>query len=189
MKTTLSELECAVLGVVWQRGRCSAYAVAKEFAPVSSGWSASAGSIYPLLGKLHTLGLISFTEQVWGKGRKRLYELSPAGRSALKKWLLDLAEWTGAVPADPIRTRSFFLGALGTTKDRLRFFDRSILCTRQALQDIALVQAATTGPGAKYELLGLAGARLQLNAKLEWLNQARSAIAQNVTADDEGAKD
>src|SRR3712207_7587532 len=46
----------SVLGVVSRRGPCSAYAVQANFELVSAGWSASPGSVYPLMRKLAALG-------------------------------------------------------------------------------------------------------------------------------------
>jgi PadR family transcriptional regulator len=71
-KRALTELESCVLGVVWQRGPCTAYTVRREH------WSSSAGSIYPVLARLESLGLIDGEEASWGAGTKKHYRATAA---------------------------------------------------------------------------------------------------------------
>ena len=67
-----TELEAAVLGVIWQQGPCTAYAIRREFQTSDSPrWSGSAGATYPLLRRLEKLELIKSTENRRGKRKQR----------------------------------------------------------------------------------------------------------------------
>ena len=49
-RTDTTELEAAVLGVVWQDGPCTPYAIRQHFLESPAPrWSGSAGAIYPLV--------------------------------------------------------------------------------------------------------------------------------------------
>ena len=108
-----TELEGCVLGIVWERGPCTAYVIRTVFLEsLSPYWSGSAGSIYPLVARLEARGLVAArVEPRGGRSRKEL-SITPEGVAALHAWLRPLPEWTGSVPVDPVRTRMFFLGAL-----------------------------------------------------------------------------
>ncbi len=172
----MSELECAVLGVIWQRGPCSAYVVRKEFEPVSSGWSGSTGSIYPLIARLLTLGLLSAHDESWGSRKKKLLKLTRKGHTRLRAWIKDVPDWAGNPAADPIRTRSFFLGALANVDDRVAFAESALAHTQQALEDLKAYRDSVDERTASYERLALLGAVGQLQAKSRWLQQVIDAI-------------
>lgn len=168
----LTELENCVLGVVWQRGPCTAYTVRREFTMSnSSHWSSSAGSIYPLLGRLEALGLIEAEEASWGAGTKKRYRVTAAGTALLKEWIgPPLAEWTGAATFDPIRTRMYFLGAL-TPARRRRFVDEAERLTRAELERFERSpHMQVTDPHERLASLGLMH---ELEGRLRWLEAVR----------------
>jgi PadR family transcriptional regulator AphA len=51
-------------------------------------WAASYGQIYPELRRLEEEGLIAGASEPRGERKRRVYRLTPAGRRALRKWLL-----------------------------------------------------------------------------------------------------
>jgi PadR family transcriptional regulator, regulatory protein AphA len=51
-------------------------------------WAASYGQIYPELRRLEGKGLIEGEDSPTGGRRRRVYKLTPAGRTALVEWLL-----------------------------------------------------------------------------------------------------
>jgi DNA-binding PadR family transcriptional regulator len=73
------------------------YEIARNFDQVLSHfWHASHQQIYRELARMHSDGYVVFrTVAQSGKPEKKLYSLTKAGRSALKKWV--------AVPTDPPR--------------------------------------------------------------------------------------
>lgn len=171
----LTELESCVLGVVWQRGPCTAYTVRREFtASNSSHWSSSAGSIYPVLSRLEALGLIAAEEASWGAGSKKQYRATAAGIASLRTWIgPPLADWTGAATFDPIRTRMYFLGAL-TPARRRRFVEEAERITRAELERYHASPHLTTGDD--YERLASRGVVYELEARLKWLREVGKAI-------------
>jgi DNA-binding PadR family transcriptional regulator len=130
-----SELECFVLGLVWQLGPCSPYDLRRHTrSSPSSQWSASAGAIYPLIGRLHRAGLLNAKDRTTGKRRRREYTITPAGLKALRAWIgPPLAPEAITVAYDPLRSRARFLGALPTAA-RQKWCDA-------ALQGLAEVEA------------------------------------------------
>ncbi len=173
----LTELEGTVLGIVWRRGPCSPYAVKREFElSPSASWSASAGAIYPLIGKLERLGLLEARKEAWGAREKKLVNLSPAGEAELTVWLSSLPEWTGRVTPDPIRTRAYFLDLLRDQKEQLKFLaaaeENSRLAARQLEKQIEALDS-------RYERLATLGSLLQVKARLRWIRMLRRELLQS----------
>jgi len=109
-----SELESFVLGLLWQIGPSSPYDLRRHMlASPSTQWSASAGAIYPLMRRLESVGLLSSAHAQNGKRERRVYSITPPGKSALKQWIgPPLAADAVSVMYDPMRSRARFLGAL-----------------------------------------------------------------------------
>lgn len=172
----LTELESCVLGVVWLRGPCTAYAVRREFASSETPhWSASAGSIYPVLDRLETLGAVTAESGAWGQGRRKHYQITPSGLESLRAWIgPPLAAGAAAPTFDPIRTRMFFLEALPPSK-RLRYIDEAIEATRQALD--GLEKSRAEKPADDMDALASLGTIFQLQARVAWLRRVRRAVA------------
>jgi len=55
-------------------------------------WGASFGQIYPELERLRGAGLVELDADDKGDGPRRAHRLTPAGRVALRRWLVDDAE-------------------------------------------------------------------------------------------------
>jgi PadR family transcriptional regulator, regulatory protein AphA len=51
-------------------------------------WRASYGQIYPELGSLERAGLVVSRDEPYGRRRRRVYDITPAGERALAEWLL-----------------------------------------------------------------------------------------------------
>lgn len=173
----LTELESCVLGVVGQRGPCTAYAVRREFTISSSShWSSSAGSIYPVLARLEALGLIAAEEASWGAGSKRRYRATPAGITSLKRWIgPPLPEWTAAATFDPIRTRMHFLGTL-TPARRRRFLVEAERITRAELERLQNGPHLETADDA-WERLASLGTVYVLEGRLRWLLEVKKEMS------------
>ena len=109
-----SELEGFVLGLVWQLGPASAYEIRRHMqTSPSTQWSASAGSIYPLMRRLERAGLLKSRERSGGGRGGREYTITAKGQSALREWVgPPLGAAVVTVAHDPLRSRARFLGAL-----------------------------------------------------------------------------
>jgi PadR family transcriptional regulator, regulatory protein AphA len=55
-------------------------------------WKESFGSIYPVLARLEGEGLVAVREESAAGRRRRLYGLTPQGRAALRRWLVEPVE-------------------------------------------------------------------------------------------------
>ena len=109
-----SELEYLILAMVGE-GVNSGYAMRKEMNRMRGGrWSAESGSVYRVLRRLETDGLVKEARRVGVPNRERTeYELNRAGEALLNSWLTFPPDRTElGFMVDPIRTRSFFLDRL-----------------------------------------------------------------------------
>lgn len=171
MAAALTELDHTILAIVWDRGPCSAYVVRKEFEhSASTTWSSSAGSVYPAIKRLTEKELLRSDASADRRGTQ-LLTVTPKAKRALRRWISHLSPDIGRSTADPIRTRAQFLTLL-PAKERKAFVELAIARTRQGL-DIAeeqIGEAVRFNRGQREALIvGLAGVRLELFARLAWL--------------------
>ncbi len=155
---SLSELECFVLGLVWQLGPCSPYEVRRHMQESpSTQWSASAGAIYPLMRRLEKRGLLVARSERTGKRRRREYRVTERGESALKGWIgPPFAPEAISVAHDPLRTRARFLHLLPAgeraawfraAREALDEVERRVLAWHEAHKDLSAA-ALLTASGA-----------------------------------------
>jgi DNA-binding PadR family transcriptional regulator len=169
--TGLTEVEGCALGVVWQRGPCTAYEVRMEFAVSSTPrWSASAGSIYPALKRLLARRLVEAESEDWGPRSKTRFAITARGRAQLQRWIGPPFGGVLAGPTfDPIRTRSCFLGAMARPQ-RARFVNQARRETRSALE-VLRGEAALPYDEGDFEAMSLRGSVLELEARMRWLDE------------------
>ena len=175
----LSELEGVSLGIVCKQQPCTAYRVRGELrdAP-SSHWHASAGSVYPLLTRLESEGLLTTTiDKNDGRGRK-LLKISAKGRKALSSWVKSGAdpELISSV-TDPVRSRAFFLDVLDSSQ-RKELLDGMIVQMQHYLQQTRTHLEDQADKGDLYDYFGSLGAVRIAEARLDWLHHIRKRIHQ-----------
>ena len=119
-RATRSELECFVIGLVWQLGPCSPYDVRRHMrASPSTQWSASAGAIYPLMRRLERERLLRSQSSAKGKRARRIYTVTPSGMRILRAWIgPPIGADALTVSHDPLRSRARFLAALTPAQRR-----------------------------------------------------------------------
>jgi PadR family transcriptional regulator AphA len=168
----LTELEGCVLGLFWERGPCTPYAIRKEFlASLSPYWSGSAGAIYPLIERLDRRRLIRAASGAQGPRRSKHYSLTPAGRQALRRWLgPPLTETTLGIPPDPLRTRMQFLGALPHPR-KMSLLREAEAGLRMHVSRVEENCERSRRAGETYEWLIARGAARMLRARLEWIRE------------------
>ena len=167
----LTEVEGCALGVVWQRGPCTAYEVRMEFAVSSTPrWSASAGSIYPALKRLLAKRLVEAEAEDWGPRSKTRFAITARGLAQLHRWVGPPFDAGLAGPTfDPIRTRSCFLGAM-TRPLRAKFVRQARRDTHAALE-VLRAEAALPYDEGDFEAMSLRGSILELEARIQWLDE------------------
>lgn len=89
-KRDLTTLEYFVLGLVSLQP-LSGYDIVTTFEDGSYSWSASPGSVYPMLKRLENAGMIAGELEMTHETRPRkLYTLTPEGEAALDDWLREV---------------------------------------------------------------------------------------------------
>jgi DNA-binding PadR family transcriptional regulator len=171
-----SELECFVLGVIWQLGPCSPYDIRQHLAASpSTQWSASAGAIYPLVRKLEKRRLLRSKDQATGKRKRRVYVITPAGKKVLQSWIgPPIAAHAITVAHDPLRTRARFLGVM-TPMQRLAW-------VRAALAAMDEVERRVTGWQGEYGVddpfltLITRNGQIDVDSRRAWLREVADVV-------------
>jgi DNA-binding PadR family transcriptional regulator len=177
MSKTTSELEGAVLGVIWREGPCTAYTVRKRFvASPSPQWSGSAGAIYPLVRRLEKKRLLASRILTGTKRGGRLFTLTSAGQQMLNEWIKPpLSPMVTGVPADPLRTRIGFLGALIPAERRI-FIEAALQGNDAEIQTTLLEIKDSREENDHWHLLAAQGALACLRARRIWLQAAARSL-------------
>jgi DNA-binding PadR family transcriptional regulator len=172
-----SDLAAFVLGLVWQQGPCSAYAIRRMLLDSPSAqWSGSAGAIYPLVRRLEREGLLESVRVKGDRRGLRACGITAAGRAALQAWIgPPLVAGAISVSADPLRSRARFLAALAP-KARQAW----VVAARAALEEVARKAAAWHAEYASKDdpYLGLLTrhTELELDARRRWLDEVDAII-------------
>lgn len=168
----LSELEGCVLGVIAGAGSATPYAVRRELRESpSSHWSASAGAVYPLVRRLEGARLIAADKAPLDSRGGRSYSLTPAGKRALRAWLV--SGGPAGLPPDPLRTRVAFLGMLAPREARA-FVTAALDHVRR--EQAALTSFAAASRGNCLDYFVARGAVLALRARAAWLREVQRAL-------------
>jgi DNA-binding PadR family transcriptional regulator len=135
--------------------------------------SPNIGQIYVTLGRLEKDGLVRSQDvRQTSRPNKRVYELTPAGREALAAWVEE--------PGEGSRMRGDFfvklaLAPMTGAADRVSLINkqrRHLLNLMRGLSE----QNATTERDNKIALLLNEGARLHLQADLDWLERCQEEL-------------
>ena len=167
----LTELEGGALGLLWLHQSATAYELRKMVAKSPTPqWSASAGTVYPLVRKLSRANLIAFAPTGDGRGTRRL-RITPAGKRAFKAWITDCSPAVIGLPPDPVRTRLRFLELVSSSEGH-RLLDQFEKQMRSQLIRMRTVRRAA-GKESLSESLTSLGARLSQQSRIEWIGAAK----------------
>jgi DNA-binding PadR family transcriptional regulator len=165
----LTELESCTLGLIARLQPCSTYRIRSEFARSSTTeWSASAGSIYPVIERLLDLRLIRAESRTGDARGRRDLRITRRGDHAVRAWLLELEPRFASATPDPIRTRAYFLEHLKSAADQRAFVTRARELTQSMIHALRRQTEAEAAPSEADHLAAL-GALFQLEARLRWL--------------------
>jgi DNA-binding PadR family transcriptional regulator len=166
----MTELDYTILAIIARDGPLSAYDVRKVFArSLTSTWSSSTGSIYPSIRRLEKARHITSSTPKGARARKTV-RVTPAGRAALDRWLEAITpELAGPTP-NPIRTRMYFLGILGSAK-RSAIIRSAVESTRAAVSEAERRRASRASAEGDDVVQQLAseGVLYELRGRLQWL--------------------
>ncbi len=175
----LTDLEHTVLGVLWRDGASTPYRLRREFldSPIPS-WSGSAGSIYPLVRRLEREGLLASEDSASDRRGTRLYDLTPAGRRALKRWLLPPLPRRDALPGvDAVRSRLLFLQLL-TARERARFLAQIQAQLDDAVTELRAIVTDAEEGGDQIHVLASRGGLKVAEARCAWFSEVCVALGE-----------
>lgn len=170
-----SELECFVLGLIWQIGPASPYELRRHMqSSPSTQWSASAGAIYPLVQRLQRAGLLASEAKRDGKRRRREYRITSKGLAVLRAWIgPPIGAEAVTVAHDPLRSRARFLDVLPEGERRAW-----IAAARAALDEVEMrvsAWAKETTASRWARVMNKSG-ELDVSSRREWLDEAANLI-------------
>ena len=172
----LSELEGAVLGLIARIQPVTPYQLRKVFAiSPNPHWSASAGSIYPLIKRLEEARLVSGVEHATGERVAQKYSITQTGRKRLRTWILSGDHVKVVGLPDLMRLRVGMLPALTPEEQRefLTSMEQKLMEVLTAIrEDIVRKQRE----GDPLNLLLTRGALLQTEARLNWIREVQSTL-------------
>ena len=173
----LTILEATALGIIWKRKGCSAYDVMVEFSSsLAAQFKSRAGSVYPLIKRLASDGLIEGRDAKRGNQSKSIYKITPTGRKLLGGWLSDpVSSAESGLLADPIRTRIYFLGILPPAK-RQAFLDAAAAQMKLQLESAKVAMREFQDDGNTFAVLAMKGALRITRARIAWLAEIRDEI-------------
>jgi DNA-binding PadR family transcriptional regulator len=171
----LTELESCTLGVIAELQPCSTYQVRRAFASSpTAAWSASAGTIYPVIARLVRLKLVRADALRHHARKRRNLNLTAAGKRALQTWVRTLAPMHASSTPDPVRTRMHFLWAVDAGR-RKAVVARAKRLTREAIRETERYLVAQRAINELDYLAGLGGL-YQLEARLRWLDKLSRSL-------------
>ena len=170
-------MEHTVLGIIWQYGPCTTYAVMKELrASGSTYYSDRAGTAYPAVERLIAAKLVAHSDKKTGSRNERLIKVTPAGVACLRKWLappVPSAEvW---LTRDLLRLRVYFLGAL-KKEQRNEFLVDAKKALTVHLEHCEASMKEHTEEGGEFTSLADLGAVYEARARIAWLEDIAPKI-------------
>ena len=172
----MTELEGAVLGTIWRRGRITAYEVRKRImSSPTYAWSSSKGAIYPAIDRLIKAAYLKAESTRNGRAAKTL-TVTRRGEAALRVWVEHLEVWMGDATADPVRTRINHLAILAP-KQRRAYVERAQGLCRTALQRLAAYAPTPPAPPDQWAFeAAMLGAKMEIEARIRWLEAVRARL-------------
>lgn len=150
-----------VLGVVWKKGPCTAYAVMREFVgSQTSAYRSGAGSIYPLIKRLEAADFLS-------KDKDKLI-VTEEGREVLACWVqMESSNQDVSSNLDPLRSRVYFLELLPLS-GQLDFIAKAVKELKALKTEAEAQVAAYQSAGQQMSALAMKGAVLETEARIKF---------------------
>jgi len=169
----LSELEGVVLGMLWAMGPKTAYSIRQYFLKSPNPhWATSAGTIYPLVKRLHERGFIRSERHATGRREGLIYTVAPNGVKALKRWIGPTPPPVAtAVPIDPLRLRIRFMGVL-TEKERKSLFTAARRDLKKSIEWLESEGVKNRNDKDPFLSLAFRGSIMTTKSRLAFLDEA-----------------
>ncbi len=165
----------AALGLIAQHPRSSGYDLLKIFErSLANVWPATQSQLYGELNRLTEQGLITVSA-AGPRGRKE-YQVTDAGHTALRTWLIDEA----AEPMrNPVMLKVFLLSELGRP-GAAGYLDAMAEGTAEYLEDLLRLEESINWDASLDDRLGrvvLEWGKRMLRMQIEWAAWARDEVA------------
>ncbi len=149
----LTDLEAVTIAYILRRGPCTPYQVRSSFTKsITKRFSSSAGSIYPLMRRLHERGDLKLADTPSDGRGSRQYLTSKRGRLKVRRWIADLSDPAAIGIYDPIRTRLLNLSLLAAP-DQLQWLEATIELVVQQQEVIRVYETQEfVGDNRLYEI-------------------------------------
>jgi DNA-binding PadR family transcriptional regulator len=173
---SLTDLEAVTLAYILRRAPCTPYEVRRSFEKsTTTRFSSSAGSIYPLIKRLHERGLLTIKDtQSDGRGTRR-YSVTRVGRNRVRDWITGLNHPEMIGMYDPIRSRLLNLTLLPKAQ-RVPWLEKMIeLLKRQEDVIRKYEEQEFVGDKRLYEIAQVA-MRKESQLRLSWLQLSLKAL-------------
>ncbi len=177
LKRDLTTLEYMVLGLISLEPQ-SGYSIIGVFESGIYRWSASPGSIYPILKRLENQELLSSELEFIHETRPRkIYSLTAMGEEILDEWLRrPLSKREISVERDIVLRKFLFAENRFTHTEILAWLDHYETETKnQALLDNIPAEAGIDQWSTHHKLVSEAG-KMELQMQLEWIQLARERL-------------
>jgi DNA-binding PadR family transcriptional regulator len=181
----LTTLEYVVMGLLGLQPQ-SGYDIINTLSPVGVySWSASPGSIYPILKRLEAQGIIEGTIESEHEMRPRkLYSLTPLGDELLDKWLREVPQMLPLYEQREIAMWRFqFMEGRLPLKDILTWIDNYLDALhiydygRKFVRQSTLDALNASGQNSVHKQLLLEVALMEANTMRTWLEMARARLS------------
>lgn len=171
------ELEHVILGIVAKFGPLTPYAVRRHFADSPTpAFSSSAGTIYPAVARLVRARFLAAKKDTRGAQERAQLTITAAGRRAHLAWLFDAHADFLRPPADPLRTRIYFLGLL-PARQRRAFLARALRVLAAQIDELDGYARSWPAEGpTRYSRLASDGLTELARARHRWLARVQAEL-------------
>jgi DNA-binding PadR family transcriptional regulator len=188
-KRDLTTLEYFVLGLVGLAPQ-SGYDIVSAFESDSYSWSASPGSVYPMLKRLESAGMIAGELEVEHEARPRkVYTLTVEGAVTLDDWLRDIPKMRPFYQEREIALLRFqFMERRLSTPEIVTWLNGYLDAVRYAtsvsevyIEPIKKVMADDPNTFSLHSQLLMEAYIMEINTLRTWLEMARNRLTMKVT--------
>lgn len=179
----LTSLEYIVMGLIGMEPQ-SGYGIINYFEAGQFSWSASPGSIYPMLKRLEKSGMIAGEMDEASETRQRkIYRLTPEGERLLDAWLREIPKMRPFYEQRELAMLKFqFMETRFNVEDTLTWLNGYLDTVRVTDYHSQLYQQATLdalkeiGKSSVHRQLLVEATMMELNTLRTWLDMAKARL-------------
>jgi DNA-binding PadR family transcriptional regulator len=177
LERELTTLEHIVLGLIGE-GPQSGYSIISTLETGVHRWSASPGSIYPILKRMEKLGCIAGVLEIVHETRPRkMYTLTPLGEELLDAWLRAPLPWNEVLDErDVVLIKFLFMEKRLTRAEVLAWLDEYERLTEQYDAPRRMFHEALMSGSSLHQQLIHEVTLMELNMQRTWIQVARRRL-------------